>query len=318
MLFNHQRPDGNSKDQILPIGYWVDIEVDDDQITAIPFFDDEDEFAMSIYSKVENNVLRMCSAGAEPLATSSDSSLLVPGQSRETVTKWVLKEASICDIGANPNSLSFVELYVNNTSIKLSSGHENPIPKLNKTEMAKKKIKLSDQEKDDLIAQLQSKLQELDPDGDKDPVELSEEEKDVMLSQLQEEIENLKQQLQDAQESLKLAEEEKENEKVENLVNKAVTLKQITAIQKPHFIKLAKNDFESTKNLLETMRPHKSLQNSLASSTSTADDSRVVELSKQSYDELFLSGDLTYLKLHAPDIYKEKHINKFGKEPQNI
>ena len=54
LLWMHVRPKGKSKDEILPLGYWEDIQLKDGQITGVPVFDDEDEFAMKIYRKVEN------------------------------------------------------------------------------------------------------------------------------------------------------------------------------------------------------------------------------------------------------------------------
>lgn len=307
MLFNHQRPEGNSKDQILPIGYWVDIEVTGDEITGIPFFDDKDDFAMSIYHKVESDVLRMCSAGAEPLETSSEPSLLLSGQKRETVTRWVMKEASICDIGANPNSLSVALYDSSGATIKLTAGNENRIPKLNNSNMPTPRIKLSDDPK-------KEELEGTDPEE-----QLSDDDKDAVIAKLKEDLETLKEELRLATEQLKLSEDEKETQKVENLVNKAVGLKQITLAQKPHFIKLAKTDFESTKKLLETMKAVPSVKDSLSDTGSKdTDDRELIELSKKSYDELFRTGGLSYLKLHAPDVYKEKHKTKFGKYPQNL
>ncbi|MBA3901594.1 MAG: hypothetical protein H0X62_15560, partial [Bacteroidetes bacterium] len=67
LLFNHIRPEGNDKNQILPLGYWMDLQIDGEDISAVPFFDESDEFAMKIFNKVENGTLKMCSAGAEPL-----------------------------------------------------------------------------------------------------------------------------------------------------------------------------------------------------------------------------------------------------------
>ncbi|MCO5229603.1 MAG: hypothetical protein M9958_00465 [Chitinophagales bacterium] len=308
MLFNHQRPDGNSKDQILPIGYWEDLEIEGDKITGVPFFDDEDRFAMSIYSKVENGVLRMCSAGAEPKETSSDPSLIIAGQTKETVTKWVLKEASICDIGANPNSLAFVALYSQaGSSIQLSANLSNQIPELKHLTMPKPPIQLSDEELE------KQKLNAGDP-----AKSLSDEDKDALILKLQSEIETMKEELRLASEQLRLSEEEKETEKVENLVNKAIGLKQITLSQKPYFVKLARQDYDATSKLLSTMKAAVTIKETLSDIAKDHEDSKILELSKKSYDELFKNGGLAYLKLHAEDVYKEKYKSKFGQYPKNI
>ena len=284
LLFNHIRPEGSSKDQILPIGYWVDIELKGDDITGVPFFDDKDEFAMSIYNKVEGGFIRMCSAGAEPLATSEASEHLLPGQQKATVTKWKLKEGSICDIGANPGSLA-VALYSNtDTRIELSS-----IPNL--------KLNMDPEEKD------------------KEKVTLSEEEKDAEIARLKAELEDLKakMKLADDEKQLKLAEEEEK--KVENLVSTAIGQRKITLAQKETYVKLAKADFASVSALLGSMKAAPSVQESL--NTTKTDTSKLELLAAKSYDELFKDGGLEQLKLHAPDTYKLKFKEKFGKEPRN-
>lgn len=123
MYWMHQRPQSwSGKDQMLPIGRWEDIKVEtidgNKSITAIPIFDEKDEFAMKIKSKVEGGFVKMASAGLRPLTWSSDAAELKPGQTRETVIASEMVEASIVDIGANNNA---IRLYDESGLIELSA-----------------------------------------------------------------------------------------------------------------------------------------------------------------------------------------------------
>lgn len=100
MLYNH-----NSYD--LPIGRWENIRIEGGKILADAVFDDADDMrAKEIAGKVERGMLRMASIGAWPPEEVSDSETLkLPGQTGVTVTRWTVREASICTIGSNHNAL---------------------------------------------------------------------------------------------------------------------------------------------------------------------------------------------------------------------
>ena len=103
MLFMHQRPKGERTDEVLPLGYWADLELKDGKLYGTPVFDDTDPFAVKIYNKVENGTIKMASAGLEPLKWDSDAS-----------DQWLevsrMKESSIVDRGSNTEALG-VALY---------------------------------------------------------------------------------------------------------------------------------------------------------------------------------------------------------------
>ena len=115
MLWNHNRSEGGTVNDQLPIGYWKDLRVEaDGSITAEPVFDETDEFAVKIKKKYESGVLNACSIGFRILEWSEDPKFLKPGQTVATATKSVLLEASICDIPSNPNATKVV-LYNENS-----------------------------------------------------------------------------------------------------------------------------------------------------------------------------------------------------------
>lgn len=129
MLYGHFRDEGtplwcNYK----PIGYWDDIKIEGDELSAIPVFDKVDELSKTIAAKYEAGTLRAASIGIRILATSSEKEYLLPGQTRETVVKAKIMEASIVDIPANSNA---VRLYDQSSSVLLAAGKEtNAVPAL--------------------------------------------------------------------------------------------------------------------------------------------------------------------------------------------
>lgn len=110
MLYNHHRTIEGKVDEMLPIGVWKDLQISDrGELTAEPVFDESEEFALRIKSKVEQGILKACSIGISVVETSTDPGMLLPGQTYPTVTKCELKEVSIVDIPSNPEA-SVVQL----------------------------------------------------------------------------------------------------------------------------------------------------------------------------------------------------------------
>jgi len=135
LLWMHKRPKGERRDEILPLGYWEDLEVNaQGQLTGVPVFDDTDDFALSIYNKVENGTLRMASAGLTPVEWEEDGDT-------NWLSKSTLLEASLCDIGSNPDALAVVLYDENEQVITLSPDYLKKVLPPKKSDM--KKIELS-------------------------------------------------------------------------------------------------------------------------------------------------------------------------------
>lgn len=141
LLWMHQRPEGKSKDEVLPLGFISDLQLNGTELSGIPNFDDSDDFAVKIYNKVQNGTIKMCSPGLLPVEQSDAPAMMVPGQTLPTVIKSVLIEVSIADIGSNPNALA-VELYdIAGCSIKLSVGSaKNVISSIASSNTASKSV----------------------------------------------------------------------------------------------------------------------------------------------------------------------------------
>lgn len=114
----------------MPIGRIENLRVEDGKLIGTPVFDQNDPFAKQIESKWENGFLRMASAGLEPQETSPDPTLVLPGQTRETVTRCKLVEVSIVDIGSNDDALQLCG--ADAKLLKLGAGEDSPaLPLLN-------------------------------------------------------------------------------------------------------------------------------------------------------------------------------------------
>ncbi|MBD1385731.1 hypothetical protein IDJ75_10615 [Mucilaginibacter rigui] len=116
MLWMHRRANGSSRDEVLPLGYWDDLQVTENSISGVPVFDDSDLFAMSIYNKVENGTIKMASAGLKPVEWNDSQQYKLPGQTAATLMRSIMEEVSLCDIGANSDAIA-VTLYSNNGGV---------------------------------------------------------------------------------------------------------------------------------------------------------------------------------------------------------
>lgn len=121
MLWMHNRVWAGRKDEVLPIGRWENIRKEGGKLLADAVFDEQDEFAQKIKSKVEQKILNMASIGINVIVTSEDKSVVVQGQTRPTILKSLLTEASICDIGSNRNALRMCDEF--GSELNLSDGN---------------------------------------------------------------------------------------------------------------------------------------------------------------------------------------------------
>jgi hypothetical protein len=102
MLFNHD-------DWSMPIGRWENIRIEKGRILADAVFDEDDDRGAEVMGKVERKFIRAASIGAWATETSSDPSVMLPGQTFPTVTRWTPREASICTIGSNHSALALYD-----------------------------------------------------------------------------------------------------------------------------------------------------------------------------------------------------------------
>ena len=223
LLFMHNRAFSREN---LPIGRMEGLRIDGDRLIGTPVFDLNDEFAKRIADKWENGFLRMLSAGIEIIETSSDAGVMLPGQTRPTITKWKLVEVSVVDIGANDEALRLYDQA--GTMLKLASGIDNEVLPL-----------LKEREDNQLIIKTTMNKELLTLLG----LQEGATDEQVLAT-----VRGLKEKA-DKVEAMTLA-------NITAIVDEAVTTKKITADKKEHFVNLGKAaGIESLRETLSLMKP---------------------------------------------------------------
>lgn len=120
LLYMHER--GNV------IGIVKDIRREGDELTGELFFDEASEQSRVCKRQWEVGSLRMVSIKFNIIEVSDAPELLVPGQTRATVTKCALFEVSLVDVGANDDA---IRLMKDGVEINLEAGDVCPLPLLN-------------------------------------------------------------------------------------------------------------------------------------------------------------------------------------------
>lgn len=308
LLWMHIRAFGKKNEMILPLGNVKELKVETIEgigkcLTGLPFFDDTDEFAVSIYNKYENGTLRMGSAGLLPAEWSEDLDLIIPGQRGATLVRSILEEISIADIGADNNALSIALYDVNHNRIELSLNSENaviPLIKIENTEMDK--IELSAAKAAALLGVTELKTSEQFETKIMEVVQLAARQKT--------QIETLTREKSEAETKLEEAEKVQLAAKVETLVQDAVDARKITADEKPQYVQLATANFETVEKLLGTKAGSPTVQSQL-------DGKRTDKISlyaNKTWSELDKQGLLVKLKADDPNLFKDLFKQQFNKE----
>jgi len=299
LLWMHKRPTGNSKDEILPLGYWEDVRWEDGKLTGIPVFDEDDPFAMQILGKVEKGIIKMASAGLQPFEWKMYDDELWLDTS-------VMKEASMVDIGSNSEAIEvalydhtdrLIELSDNYTQILISNITNMELINLSAAELgAKLKLEkvtpeLAMAKIAELVTLADSQAGVIDSlTADKTTAEQAKAEAEQKYNDL-----------------VKLQDEQK----IETLVQGAVDARKITADQKENYVKLATADFEVTKATLDAMKTQGKVADEIKKAEGA--ENKLVTLS---YEELDKKGLLAKLKADNLEVFKAKFKEKFGRDYQ--
>lgn len=114
------------------IGRIENLRFEGDRLIGTPVFDMDDEDAAKIGRKWENGFLNMVSGGFEPVELSNDPQHLLPGQTRSSVMRSVLREVSIADLGSNDDAIKLYE--PDGKLLQLAAGVDNDVVPLLQTE----------------------------------------------------------------------------------------------------------------------------------------------------------------------------------------
>lgn len=238
------------------IGWIDDIQVEGDEITGVPHFDEASEASIRAKKQWELGSLRMCSAGLEVIETSEDPKLLKPGQTAPTVTRWRLLEVSMVDIGANPDA---VRLYKDGAQVTLAAAGLNPLPQINNQEKAMNIKQLA------LLLGLKESATEEEVLA-----------KIKELIALNEEVKGLRAKV----ESMNLS-------AITVAVDAAIAEKKLGAERKEQFVELGKKvGLDELKKTLEAMAPAVKLSNVITPAAAPAGKSEYKKLSEVPADEL--------------------------------
>lgn len=201
------------------------LRIEGDRLIGTPVFDLNDEFAKKVADKWEHGFLRMVSAGIEILETSSDVSVMLPGQTRPTITKWKLIEVSVVDIGSNDEALRLYDK--EGSMLKLATGIDNTMLPL-----------LNDNDNNQLITKTTMNKEVLTLLG----LQEGATDEQVLAT-----VQDLKTRAEKA-ENLTLA-------NITSMVKDAIASKKITADKEAHFVNLGKKaGIESLRETLSMMK----------------------------------------------------------------
>ena len=221
LLYMHER--GNV------VGYVKDPKVENDEITGELMFDCASEQSERCQKQFEFGSLRMVSAGLEIIETSEDPAMLVPGQTRPTITKSRLFEVSVADVGANDDA---IVLEKDGKRITLSKDGACGLPLITHSKNQNKK------DMEQKVIALQLGL----------PETATENEINAKLAQLKA--------LQQENETLKAEKQTLTEARIAQLVDTAIAEKRLDAQHKEQFVKLGGQiGAEELEKTLQAMKP---------------------------------------------------------------
>ncbi len=287
MYLNHDHYD-------TPIGLWENIRIEDGKILADPVFDLEDEKGKKVASKVERGFLRMASVGVRVLQWSEDPKHLLPGQTRPTAIKWVLREGSVVGIGSNHNAL---RLYDEDDNIIPDDKIIELFYKPKNKKMNKEIFQLLDLPEDGNEEQLMGAIQALVDRNKKAEGELKT--------------------LKDAQELQAKEAKKAQLSEANRLIDTAVKEGRLTADGKEKFLKFFETDYDSALSALASIPARQKIVDQIEKG-SQQNSSELSDLSAKSWDELDKDNKLKVLRDKYPDVYTEKFEQKYGKKPETV
>ncbi|HLO37246.1 MAG TPA: phage protease, partial [Lacibacter sp.] len=244
----------------------------------------------------EAGIINMSSAGLQPLEVQTETKYLKGNGKAPCLSKSMLAEISLVDIGSNRNALKLyadvngTELKDDAELVKLFSPTNDKLPIMIELKDVAKQLQLADNANAVEIMEAVKKLQG-------DVVTLSSEKKTA----------------EDALAALKATQAK---DQITQLVDGAVNAKKITAADKPHYEKLAAADFTTTKAILDAMKGYETVEKQLNDDGSDK-SIELAEILKLNNDELFEQGKFERLKELSPIHFKLRYKQHFGSEPKD-
>lgn len=272
MLYNHV----NGADPSDVIGKWDNIRIEDGKLLADADIDMDEPFSAKLAAKVEKNFINGASIRFD--FDGDDISLSQPGyEGIPVITKCEMTEASIVAVPGNSNA---VRLFANGEQVKdksmaLSLSHKNNPPQDKMKNIALFAAALgitlsANTTEDHVLEAVKNALAERD---------------------------NLKLKNKELQDALDL----EQDAKIEALLSK------VPADQKDKYKKLAKADFESTKSIVETLVPHKTITEQLNAGGAAGKNDKYEGWDFKRYQKEG-SAELARIRKEEPARYKELYL----------
>lgn len=299
VLYNHN-------DWDCPIGRGENMRKEGTQILVDIVFDEEDKEGAKVQGKVERGFIRMASIGAwPPEEVSNDPALKLPGQELPTVTKWTVREVSICSIGSNHNALCFYDreskkrIDLTDTSVIKLMDFKQSINHKTETEMSYLTglLKLSDSASDVAI---QEAVQGLIKNRD-----------DLQVENVQLKANN--QTLQGKVDGFEKAQKEVNQTEAIKLVDAAVKEGRIDAAGKASWLEDFGENFERSKIRLSSIAQRTTLHDKL--NTGDQGAKGTIALRDMSFADILKEDKLKELKKDK-ELYREKFYAAYNKYPE--
>lgn len=102
LLVQHER-------DMLPIGTWKNIRIEDAKLKGDAVFDEGDEFAMEVFGKFERKIMKSFSVGLGSWNLQLFEEKNKNGRTTFKAIEWSLDECSVVTIPANPNAIAGFE-----------------------------------------------------------------------------------------------------------------------------------------------------------------------------------------------------------------
>jgi hypothetical protein len=278
MLYNHINEESPSD----AIGVWENLRVESTQLLADAVIDPDDEFSSKVLAKVNKGILKAASVRFD--FDFEDVVLGMQGfENVPVITKCKLSEISICPVPGNSNA---VRLFANGERItdeskataflnnKLKPEIINPMKKIALFASALG-LALSENTSEDHILEAVNSLK-----ADRDALKLK---NDEYLKKF----------------------EKIEEQKVTDLIEKGVKEGKLKADQKDHFTKLAKQDFDTTKNIIDSMPVYQSIASQLNNGNEKKDKYEGLNFRDLQKNH---SAELARIKAEEPERYKQLQI----------
>ena len=271
LLYMHER--GNV------VGYVNDLKVENDEITGELMFDCASDQSERCQKQFEFGSLRMVSAGLEIIETSEDPTMLVPGQTRPTITKSRLFEVSVADVGANDDA---IVLEKDGKRIMLSKDGTCGLPLITHNNNQ------SNKDMEQKVIALQLGL----------PETATENEINAKLAQLKA--------VEQENETLKAETQQLTEARIAQLVDTAIAEKRLEAQHKEQFVELGKKiGAEELEKALRAMKPQVKLSSMLGHHGSAP-----VSDSEKTYTKLSEVPANELVKLRAENVEEYKRLYK--------